>query len=311
MLTQGFATHGRRFLVIGLVVASGYGVGLRQGQAEAQPAGPAPVSGFAPDVVVATIDGRELTLGDLMVRYATAPEAQRQRYESTGRGLRGFLDDTLANMAVASAARDLGSEDDPFFEVLLEIHREDVLRDLYARRTVLAEIDEPSLRARYEEQRSSRFERQPRIRLRQILVTHAVGREKALEKARELRREIDPKGADFADLARRYSEDASAAEGGDLGWAAPAELVPELAKAAFALDPGEVSGVVESPLGFHILEVVDLRRGGVVPFELVRELLYQEMVGERGPLFARRAQEDRAARLAEREVVTYPERLPW
>jgi len=217
----------------------------------------------------------------------------------------------------------MGTENEPLYEELLEIHREDVLRDLYARHTVLAQIDEPSLRARYEEQKAARFEREPRIRLRHILVTpvkespppntagdDAVGREAALDKSRRLRREL-AKGADFADLARRFSEDASAADGGEIGWARRTDLIPELAKAAFALPPGELSEVIETPLGFHLVEVLELRRGGTVPYELVRELLYQEMVGEQGPYFARLAQEEREVRLAECKIVTYPERLPW
>ncbi len=68
-------------------------------------------------------------------------------------------------------------------------------------------------------------------------------------------------GADFAEMAKKYSEDpGSAAEGGDLGWVGKGVFYPEFEAAAFALKPGELSGVVESPVGFHIIQMIE-RRG--------------------------------------------------
>lgn len=61
-------------------------------------------------------------------------------------------------------------------------------------------------------------------------------------------------GEDFAKVARELSDDASASLGGDLGPVAPGQLVPAFEDAAFALDVGGRSGVVESPYGFHIIE---------------------------------------------------------
>ncbi|HWF45264.1 MAG TPA: peptidylprolyl isomerase [Candidatus Kapabacteria bacterium] len=68
-------------------------------------------------------------------------------------------------------------------------------------------------------------------------------------------------GVDFATLARRYSQHASAADGGDLGGFFPrGTFLPEFEAAAFKLKPGEVSGVVETEQGFHIIKLID-RRG--------------------------------------------------
>ncbi len=60
-------------------------------------------------------------------------------------------------------------------------------------------------------------------------------------------------GAAFADVARELSEDESASRGGALGRIGPGQLPPALEATGFALDVGQVSGVVESPLGFHLL----------------------------------------------------------
>jgi peptidyl-prolyl cis-trans isomerase SurA len=61
-------------------------------------------------------------------------------------------------------------------------------------------------------------------------------------------------GDDFALLAQAYSTDASGKNGGDLGWFDRGQMVPEFEKAAFALQPGEISGVVETKYGFHIIK---------------------------------------------------------
>lgn len=67
-------------------------------------------------------------------------------------------------------------------------------------------------------------------------------------------------GADFAELARTNSSDITAAKGGDLGWLSPGETVPEFERAMDALKPGEVSGIVESPYGWHIIQVLGRRK---------------------------------------------------
>jgi hypothetical protein len=82
----------------------------------------------------------------------------------------------------------------------------------------------------------------------------------ARQKAEDLLRRVRA-GEDFAALAKEYSEDpGSRAQGGDLGWFGRGQMVKPFEDAAFALKEGEVSGVVESPFGFHIIKVEERRR---------------------------------------------------
>ena len=66
-------------------------------------------------------------------------------------------------------------------------------------------------------------------------------------------------GTKFEDMARQYSDDGSAAKGGDLGWLSPGETVPEFEHAMDALKPGEISQPIQSPFGYHLIEVLGRR----------------------------------------------------
>src|SRR5947209_10241506 len=82
----------------------------------------------------------------------------------------------------------------------------------------------------------------------------------ARQKAEDLLKRVRA-GEDFTALAKEFSEDpGSRAQGGDLGWFGRGQMIKEFEDAAFALKRGEVSGVVESPFGYHIIKVEEHRR---------------------------------------------------
>jgi peptidyl-prolyl cis-trans isomerase D len=114
--------------------------------------------------------------------------------------------------------------------------------------------------------RVAEFEQPPRIRASHILVrVPTVGGSAAEDGARakaEAARERVRGGADFAQVAREVSEDAATApRGGELGLVARGELVPQFEEVAFGMKPGEVSGPVRSPLGYHVIKVTELVAG--------------------------------------------------
>lgn len=95
---------------------------------------------------------------------------------------------------------------------------------------------------------------------RHILVrlNEVVAESEAKRRLAEIRERI-VKGADFAEQARLQSEDASSVRGGDLGWLSPGDTVPEFEQAMDALKPGEISEPVQSPFGWHLIQVVERR----------------------------------------------------
>lgn len=74
-------------------------------------------------------------------------------------------------------------------------------------------------------------------------------------------------GADFVEIATSRSEGPSAERGGDLGYFGPGQMVPAFEQAAFALQPGEISEVVQTQFGYHVIRVEDRRGGETAPLE--------------------------------------------
>jgi peptidyl-prolyl cis-trans isomerase NIMA-interacting 1 len=124
--------------------------------------------------------------------------------------------------------------------------------------TISAEGGDPAPSVAAEEAKPSA------VGARHILITHTEAtrakpdvtrnKQEARSFAEELLGKARGEGADFQALAREHSSCPSAPKGGDLGTFRPGQMVPAFEQAAFALDVGEVSGVVETPFGFHIIQ---------------------------------------------------------
>lgn len=136
-------------------------------------------------------------------------------------------------------------------------------------------VSEEEARSFYQEN-LDRMKKPARARVRHILVKVAAdgtpeARQAAREKVEGLRSQISS-GADFAALAREHSEDQVSRErGGELPWIAPGQTVPAFEQAAFDLEPGELSGVVESPFGYHVIQGLERQSEATAPFDEVKE----------------------------------------
>jgi len=126
--------------------------------------------------------------------------------------------------------------------------------------------------SQYYTEHASEFARPERVRLRRIFLSaDKDAPSRALVKARiEALRDEILLGADFATLAREHSSGPDAAEGGLVGGVVRGALVPELETAAFALESGAVSEVVETEWGFHLLKVEVHEPAGQAAYEEVR-----------------------------------------
>jgi peptidyl-prolyl cis-trans isomerase SurA len=129
------------------------------------------------------------------------------------------------------------------------------------------------------------FAGEERVRVRHIFLPLPAGASPADEAAAraqgELVRDRLLGGEDFAAVARQVSRGPSAAEGGDLGFLKRGTIQPELETAAFALKTKEISKVIKTAAGFHILQVVERSSAGPQPFDTVKEAIRDRLVNER------------------------------
>jgi peptidyl-prolyl cis-trans isomerase D len=137
------------------------------------------------------------------------------------------------------------------------------------------EVTEADLK-RYYDENASRWTSAEQRRAHHILIVAeadkpAAERAKAREKTEDLLRQLRARPSDFEALARAHSEDPGSAErGGDLDYFGRGAMVKPFEDAVFAMRPGEISNVVESDFGYHVIRLDDVRGGERPPFEQVR-----------------------------------------
>jgi peptidyl-prolyl cis-trans isomerase D len=103
----------------------------------------------------------------------------------------------------------------------------------------------------------------------------------AVEKtAREVLAKIKA-GADFGEMAKKYSEDSSASNGGQIGWIVRGQTVKEFEDAAFSMKPGQVSDLIKTTYGFHIIEVLDKQTAHLQTFDEVKDQIRDQLMKER------------------------------
>lgn len=104
---------------------------------------------------------------------------------------------------------------------------------------------------------------QTKVRHILIKVNQIVSPEDARRKLNDIKQRLDNNAGKFEDLAKLFSNDLSASRGGDLGWVYPGDTVPEFERAMDALKPGEISEPIESPFGFHLIQVMERKKDDV------------------------------------------------
>ncbi len=143
------------------------------------------------------------------------------------------------------------------------------------------EPTEEELRRHYEEQQQA-FTTPEQRHIRHILIAISPDatpqqKQQALAKALEIKQRLE-QGEDFSELAKQFSEDpGSKAQGGDLGFIKKGLLEKNFEDAAFALPEGKISDPVETPFGYHLIQVIAIKPAVPQPFEAVREQIRQDI----------------------------------
>ena len=138
------------------------------------------------------------------------------------------------------------------------------------------EISEDELRLYYQDS-GQRFAQDERRQARHILVLFGDDEAASETKAREVVKRLQ-QGEDYIDLVLEYSDDeGTKQQGGDLGMLAKSQLPGALGEAIFSMQLGEISDLVRTGFGFHIINLVDMESDGMVPFNLVRNEIESEL----------------------------------
>jgi peptidyl-prolyl cis-trans isomerase C len=213
--------------------------------------------------VVARYGPEVLTEAELVTELERLPARSRSVMNDEGR--RRFVENYVLNELLFAEGKSRGFGDDP------EVQRQvDDLRKRLVVQKVVRELQDipPTTDAEVKAQYDAHPERYSTttIRVRHILVKDEA-------QAKEIRAQVVAKPESFPDVAKERSVDkASARKGGDLGFFGHGRMVPEFEEVAFALKtPNEISEVVRTQYGFHIIQLQERREGEPKPFDQVKE----------------------------------------
>lgn len=276
-----------------------------------QPEKPKPVPVQLPDVI-ARVNGESINKAEFekAIKNVEGRAGQPVPAEQRDQVYRGVLDQLIAyrllmqetkarkidvaetevEARLASIKQQFPSED-AFKQTLtqqnltVEQLREDAKSDMRVTKMLESEVNtKVAVQAQevntFYEQNPDKFKQGERVRASHILIRAAENadvktRQDAKTKATDVLKEVKG-GKDFSELAKHYSQDpGSAANGGDLGFFQQGQMVPAFEKAAFTLKPGEVSDVVETPFGYHIIKVAEKQGARTVPLDEVKPQIEQ------------------------------------
>lgn len=210
------------------------------------------------------------------------PEATRTETLASSNSLKGFLKKIYQAKSMAAEAERQGLDQTPKVQAYLALQRRQVLAEALREKT-REQIESPDFTALAREQyavRRDEFQLPEQFKVAHILKKASCDCEKDAQrqKIEQLRTRLQA-GEDFAALAKAESEDAgSAANGGDLGeWVKREQLVAPFAEAMVKLKPGQLSDVVETGFGFHLIKLLDHQPARLQSFEEVQASLEQSL----------------------------------
>jgi peptidyl-prolyl cis-trans isomerase C len=223
--------------------------------------------------------GVSVSVQDLQQDIERVPKELRIKTFSDPQAVQTNVSNTFVRRVLASEAVEQHLDQEPTVKAALDAARDRILSD--AR---LAKIDATNIpseekmlayaRTSYKAN-TKRFDVPEEVRVRHILIR--TGESEARAKTEQLLKELK-NGANFEELAKKHSQDpGSAVNGGDLGFQQRGKMVKPFEDTAFNLASlGELSGVIETQFGFHILKLEEKRPAGIRDFELVKDTLLKE-----------------------------------
>ncbi len=212
---------------------------------------------------LAEVNGAVITVDDFKTEVDNLPPYIKPMAQ-TAEGKKELLDSMIVRELVLEQAKKDGIDKSKEVVARLEDLKKRVVVEAFLKKKIEqdAKVTDDDMKKFYE-QNKDKFKTTEQVRASHILV-------KSEKEAQDILAQLK-KGANFEELAKKNSADATAAKGGDLGWFSKGSMVPEFEKAAFSLKEGELSNVVKTPYGYHIIKVTGKRPAGVRSFDEFKE----------------------------------------
>jgi peptidylprolyl isomerase len=256
------------------------------------------------DTVVGKMGNIEIKTSEMLrILDAQSPEVRKQL--TTGlTELDRLARSELVRQSLLAEAKSKGWDKKPDVTFLMERAKEQALLQLYmsdVARPPAAYPSEEEIKKAYEANKSA-FAAPAQFNLAQIFLAVPENGDKqaaaaAQKKAAELAAKARVKGADFAQLAKESSDHKDTApKGGDLGWLAENQMLPEIRAVAEKMEKGDVSMPIRSPTGWHIVKVIDKKPPSTRPLSEVREAIVGQMRLRRAQEMERKYMEEMVAR---------------
>jgi peptidyl-prolyl cis-trans isomerase C len=224
--------------------------------------------------VVATYAGKRFTTDDFRREVERLPPRSRAQLTTPERK-RQFVDNFILNDLLAAQGQQKGYDRDP--EIVRQI--DDLRQRLVVQRVMRDFQEAPTLSD--DEVRTYYDQNQRLFSGAQIHAAHILVKDETL--AKNLREQLTKEPEKFEELAKTNSVDtATAARGGDLGFFGQGRMVAEFERAAFNLEkPGDLSAVVQTPFGFHIIKLLERKDGPSKPFDEVKDRIRVALTNQR------------------------------
>jgi peptidyl-prolyl cis-trans isomerase C len=222
----------------------------------------------AEDKIVAKVNGKTITEADVKLAEAEIGSDLGSLPDATKR--RVLIEFLIENQLFADAAEGAKLGSGPEFDGRMQYWRRRALRDTYFEKKVRDAVSEADAKRFYDEQ-VKLLKPEQELKARHILVDTE-------EKAKEIYEKI-AHGADFAQMAKEYSNDPGTKdEGGSLGYFSRGQMVPQFEEAAFKLTGNDVSQPVQTQFGWHLIQIEDRRERKPPEFADVKDRLVTSLV---------------------------------
>ncbi|OGX33746.1 MAG: hypothetical protein A3I43_03120 [Omnitrophica WOR_2 bacterium RIFCSPLOWO2_02_FULL_50_19] len=225
------------------------------------PASEAPKGGK----VVAEIGKEKITLDEINEMMKAIP----QQYQAVAQSHKDmFLDSIINQRLLYAEASKLNLDKNPDVQKQLDEARKEILIKTYLKKEIEDAVkvtDEDA--KKYYDANKEKFKEPEKINISHILVDNEAEAKDILTKLKG--------GADFAALAKEKSKDASKEKGGELGFIAKGQTAPEFEQAAFALQPGQISDVVKTQFGYHIIKATEKQPEKLMAYDDIKDQLKQ------------------------------------